>query len=343
MGYNNNYAGMHLIYFNHYGKYEDLGYYDRLVAKETEKLIRINTKLPENKYGDLQMNKDESKKNSAISNKQVDQKQETINKSKQGKEKNKNKPRKVPSNSNREKERIIEDRHFNASFDVFLNIFTIAFEKRINMYPIIRNCEIMCQNDVRFSEQQRWEMYDSEKTFVFLSLMADQMGCEIYEFFALGEEGRKNKIRRALDYIIKKGRIEQADYLEIDLWFSCNDYTDEVDDKEIIISEIEISDFSYRDVLFDENEMPHNQMEYNLTRYCDKKTGEILEYDLRVGLSPISFIGEGNFQSQFMYTSGLIWKEKSGFLAESFELIYNKYMAAKESYLENRKKGLDSF
>ena len=32
MGYNNNYAGMHLICFNHYGKYEDLGYYDRLVA-----------------------------------------------------------------------------------------------------------------------------------------------------------------------------------------------------------------------------------------------------------------------------------------------------------------------
>ena len=38
------------------------------------------------------------------------------------------------------------------------------------MYPIIRNCEKMCQSDVRFSEQQRWEMYDSEKTFVFNDL-----------------------------------------------------------------------------------------------------------------------------------------------------------------------------
>lgn len=36
MGYNNNYAGMHMVRFTHYGQYDDLEYYDKLAEKENE-------------------------------------------------------------------------------------------------------------------------------------------------------------------------------------------------------------------------------------------------------------------------------------------------------------------
>ena len=50
---------MHWVYFNHYGKYEDLSYYDRLAARKREKQTNINTMIPENKEEDLPMSKKE--------------------------------------------------------------------------------------------------------------------------------------------------------------------------------------------------------------------------------------------------------------------------------------------
>ena len=317
MGHNNNYAGMHWIYFNHYGKYEDLSYYDRLAAKKREKQTIINTMIPGKKGEDLPMSKKE--------------KIDPVDKS--------NKERKGLGTNNEANQRktddkkdiVIADRHFAASFDVVDNIFTIAFEKRINLCPILRTSEIMCQDDIRFSNQQRWKMFDAEKTFVFLSLLADQMGCEVYEFFALGAEGRKNKIRRALENIIRESKIEEGDNIEIRAWFSCSEYTDEVDDKEFIVTEISISDYFYRNETHTGDDWLYNRMEYSLNRYCDKETGEILEYDLQVCVSPSSNSGIGRFESHFMYTGSTIWKEKSGFLADTFENIYKKYKVAEES------------
>ena len=34
MGYNNNYAGMHMIRYSRYGQYDDLKYYDKLAEQE---------------------------------------------------------------------------------------------------------------------------------------------------------------------------------------------------------------------------------------------------------------------------------------------------------------------
>ena len=42
MGYNNNYAGMHLIRYSHYGQYDDLQYYDKLAEQENQ--FKINAR-----------------------------------------------------------------------------------------------------------------------------------------------------------------------------------------------------------------------------------------------------------------------------------------------------------
>ena len=36
MGYNNNYAGMHMIRYSRYGQYDDLKYYDKLAEQERQ-------------------------------------------------------------------------------------------------------------------------------------------------------------------------------------------------------------------------------------------------------------------------------------------------------------------
>ena len=49
MGYNNNYAGMHMIWHKHYAPYDDLAYYDRLVSEKNRKVKDIPKKKKETK------------------------------------------------------------------------------------------------------------------------------------------------------------------------------------------------------------------------------------------------------------------------------------------------------
>ena len=55
MGYNNNYAGMHMIRYSRYGQYDDLKYYDKL-AEQEKQCKKVNAR-PENSNSEDRKNK----------------------------------------------------------------------------------------------------------------------------------------------------------------------------------------------------------------------------------------------------------------------------------------------
>ena len=55
MGYNNNYAGIHMIRYSRYGQYDDLKYYDKLAEQERQ-CKKVNAR-PENSNSEDRKNK----------------------------------------------------------------------------------------------------------------------------------------------------------------------------------------------------------------------------------------------------------------------------------------------
>ena len=55
MGYNNNYAGIHMIRYSRYGQYDDLKYYDKLAEQERQ-CKKVNAR-PENSNNEDRKNK----------------------------------------------------------------------------------------------------------------------------------------------------------------------------------------------------------------------------------------------------------------------------------------------
>lgn len=164
MGYNNNYAGMHMVRFTHYGQYDDLGYYDKLAEKEN-KCKRIKT---------------ESDKN------HIDRK-------------NKFKKKLVEWNNKYGGgygvEELIEINHFVYSHIIMSNIMIIAMKNKKDIYEILIECEDIMNNDYRANSVPNisWSyMPMMDKFMIYMSLVAERLNCTIWDFFTDEPTQRKD-------------------------------------------------------------------------------------------------------------------------------------------------------
>lgn len=156
MGYNNNYAGMRMLRYSHYGQYDDLEYYNKLAEEE-------NPCKKENDKAENSNNTDE---------------------------KNKFKKRLVDLNNKYGGgygvEELIEINHFVHSQIIRSNIMIIAMKNKKDIYETLVECENIMNNDYRTNAVPTIAesyMPKIDKCMIFMSLIAEKLNCTVWDFF----------------------------------------------------------------------------------------------------------------------------------------------------------------
>lgn len=193
MGYNNNHAGMHLIWHRRYGMYDDLRYYDRLAEEEN------NRKKLELK----------------IENKCKDKVTEKVNKSMDKEKNNKNKTKPNNSKATYGNEILNDiDVQYYAGFpqSVMANIMIIALKNKKDIYAILEECEELMKKDKRTNPAPDYMFGTSklESTLVFLSMLADKLNCCTFEFFIEDEKYRRNYVYGLISELMKSEMLMQC-------------------------------------------------------------------------------------------------------------------------------------
>lgn len=165
MGYNNNYAGMHMIRYSRYGQYDDLKYYDKLAEQERQ-CKKVNAR-PENSNSEDRKNKFK-KKLVDLNNKYgggygVDE--------------------------------LIDAHHFVYSNIVMSNVMIIAMKNKKDIYEILTECENTMNKDYRTNAVPKisWSYIPiMDKFMIFTSLLAEKLNCNIWDFFVNEPTQRKD-------------------------------------------------------------------------------------------------------------------------------------------------------
>lgn len=158
MGYNNNHAGMHMIWYRRNNFYDDLEYYDRL-AEEKRKKHELAKRM-------LDMEEKEKKDDVKPTENVEEAKLQPQKKKKKKSQNNQN----IPKVDQPKKEKVIDDKYFKNTIDWYANIYLIAFERKLDIFDVICECEHLCEEDLRMQEGYR-NFFDPvtilDKTIVF--------------------------------------------------------------------------------------------------------------------------------------------------------------------------------
>ena len=179
MGYNNNHAGMHMIYYNRRNSCEDLEYYDRLAEKVRKK--EENTQR-------LQSTEKTAESKNHIAGNVCEN--SNIQPQKSNKKEWENQNRNKHQKERPGKTKIIDDMYFRNTIDWYANIYLLAFERKLDIYDDICECEYLCEQDIRMSEKYLNSLEPItviDKTSVFLNLLADRMGCDVMSVSLLSQ------------------------------------------------------------------------------------------------------------------------------------------------------------
>lgn len=223
MGYNNNHAGMHLIWYRHYGAYDDLDYYDRkaeMIAQQKAKRAQLTKKEVDSAVEEPIKNKSvreeidvEEQKNTVVQNSQQAPSKK--------KKKNKNNRSqglwdKAPEFG---KEQIIEMEFFvGMPQTVMANMMMIAMKNKKDIYEILVECENLMKKDMRTNPEPKsnWSwMPKLEPAIIFLSLVADKLDCAVFEFFIDDVKRREKFVYSIIDYV-RADEYVMWDYGEVD-------------------------------------------------------------------------------------------------------------------------------
>lgn len=206
MGYNNNHAGMHMIWYRHYGEYDDLDYYDRIAEMNTRKKAK-QTPLVKNEDASAIF---ETIKNNVVSEEKVvkSQKNTMVQNSQPApsKKNNMNKPHgfeiKVPEFG---KEQIIDIEYFvGLPETVMANMMMIAIKNKKDIYEILVECEDKMKKDKRTNPDPKSDWSKMPKlmpAIIFLSLVADKLDCAVYELFIDDFKRREKFVYGIIDYV----------------------------------------------------------------------------------------------------------------------------------------------
>lgn len=175
MSYNNNNAGMHFVRYKG-ADLDDLNYYDRLASEEFRK-------------------KKEERKQAQEKQKET----ERINNKHQPNKKTNNK---IKEDSDQAGVKAIDDKYFETGVNWFSNLFLIAYEKNIDIYDAVCECELLCEEDYRMRNE--WSsLTELGKSMIFLKMLSDKTGISMEELCSLSEEVVKERVYKHIDIIEK--------------------------------------------------------------------------------------------------------------------------------------------
>lgn len=310
MGYNNNHAGMHMIWYHRRNSYDDLEYYDRL-AEENRKKKELAKKV--------QDMENEEKKDVA---KPVEKAASQPNKKKKP-QSNQNHPKaELPK-----KEKIIDDKYFKNTIDWYANIYLIAFERKLDIFDSICECEHLCEEDLRMQDGYR-NFFEPvtvlDKTIVFLNLLADKMGCDVYEFIFPNSEMRSRRVYRILDKLDER----YCNSISSTCAFEYGVEGENDEDEEYIYERFSLNQYIYLDLKTSVDDIPECHMEYYFNKITAKDDSERPIYTLSVMAKDNYTLTKKNQVFNFMFGGADIISENEGRLADFFENL-------KKTYLEN--------
>lgn len=281
MGYNNNYAGMHMIRYSRYGQYDDLKYYDKLA--EQERQCKKENARPENSNSEDRKNKFK-KKLVDLNNKYggdygVDE--------------------------------LIDTHHFVYSNIVMSNVMIIAMKNKKDIYEILTECENTMNNDYRTNAVPKisWSyMPIMDKLMIFMSILAEKLNCNIWDFFANEPTQRKDFV-----YSLIK-QLQAGLYLY-------------PDDGEINMDQS--AEFFYSN--FDHTYGMASVIYQPL--YCDMAltfSKEIYEDEINYSVSFGNMTINSNTKFDYMSKGAYLWEEDSGELKDYIEKIISQHSEWKE-------------
>lgn len=315
MGYNNNHAGMHMIWYRRRNSYDDLEYYDRL-AEENRKKKELAKKV-----WDMES---EEKKDSMKSIEKVDAAKLQPSKKKKKKPENNQNMTKVEKPK---KEKVIDDKYFKNTIDWYANIYLIAFERKLDIFDVICECEHLCEEDLRMQEGYR-NFFDPvtilDKTIVFLNLLADKMGCDVYEFIFPNSEMRARRVYRILDKLDEKYCNSISSICAFE--YGVEGESDE--DEEYVYERFSLNQYMYLDIKTNAEDIPECHMEYYFNKITAKDDSERPIYTLSVMAKDDYSLTKKNQEFNFMFGGSDVISENEGRLADFFEKL-------KKTYLEN--------
>ena len=288
MGYNNNYAGMHMIWHSHYGKYENLEYYDRMAA-EKEKEKRLITEKERLKVEEEKKvkNKNQTGKNN--------KKQSQINSST-----HKNPLKPAPFGT----ESIISYEYYDRLSNIFrANVMIEALERKLDIYGIINECEEIMKKDILTNppENSLFYVYPRlERDLVFINLLADKMKCSVSDLFIENKKKNKTIIYKLIDEEINKYIIpEEFDFFG----YSENGVS------------FEFKDFDGFYEMADVRDRITSRMSLTLTKFCtnDKK----VLYSISFGNLGLPY----DSLHSYLFKGAYLWEEENGKLKDLIEKV----------------------
>ena len=317
MGRNNQHAGMHMKWWHGDHSQGDFSGYDRYVDMIAESKLRKmtngkNTKDPDTTKPEGVIS--DGKKSQVITTAPVNESQ--ANKPK--KKKNKNPKYQPPV---KEKQQLISDEYFAATYNLYANIFAIAFEKRIDVFDYICECERLCAEDKYMCETRKWfALRPLEKSHIFLHMLADKIGCEIHEFFIMNEEMRQKRLYSIFKNILK--RYDQKKYLPVSF---DQDNDSDFQGNEFTITCLTLLDYHFSNPQMNTADHTHYYTTHYIHKIVNNTTGDVM-YSLNIKTST-------NYKTEllYMYERAEIYAEPEGEMGNFFEKCLQLYLGSGES------------
>lgn len=281
MGYNNNYAGMHLIRYSHYGQYDDLQYYDKLAEQENQ--FKINARSESIK--------------STNKKKKIKKKLLVELNDKYG--------------GGYGVDELIDTHHFVYSNIIISNVMIIAMKNKKDIYEILIECENIMNNDYRTNAVPKisWSyMPQMDKLMIFLSLLAEKLNCNIWDFFLNEPTQRKSFV-----YDLIK-QLQAGLYL----------YPDEGE-----INMDQSAEFSYSnfDHTYGMSSVIHQPFYRNMALTFSK---EIYEDEIDYSVSFGDMTINSNTKLNYICKGAYLWQESSGELKDYIENIISQHSEWRE-------------
>ena len=318
MGYNNNHAGMHMIWYHRRNSYDDLEYYDRL-AERQQKQKELAKKV-------LEMEKEEKTVDVKPIVEVEQTKPQPPKKKKKKPQNNNHKPQQVEQSK---KEKVIDDKYFKNTVDWYANIYLIAFERKLDIFDAICECESLCEEDLRMSDGYR-NFFDPvtvlDKTIVFLNMLADKMGCDVYEFIFPNAEMRSRRVYRILDKLDERYCSDISAVCAFE--YGVAGEGEDEEDEEYIVESFSLNNFMYMNINRKVDDIPECHMEYYFNKITAKDGSEKPIYTCSVMAKEHYSLSSKSQTFNFMFGGSDIISEKEGRLADFFEKL-------KKVYLEN--------
>ncbi|GEM_PF-5989343 len=312
MGYNNNHAGMHMIWYRHYGTYDNLDYYD----KYSETIANRKKKEPVKKTNSVEVMTNFDTNNDQKTELEVTVEIKNAQESNVTKKTNQHKNKKTNKTYNKKqpeygKEQLI-DLHqlFELPHVVMANIMILAMQRKKDIRMIMKETEALMKNDFRTNPapDTNWSwMPKLETSLIFLSILAEKLECGAYDLFIDDEKRRKRFVCKLLEEL-----KEDAEYWE--------GWIEESGEAEISISSF---DFVYHMTtefadIFDE------RMTLSITKEIFDD-GEV-NYALSFG----NLIVKEKTKYDYMTKGAYLWEEKEGILKDFMENILQHHPEWKE-------------